>query len=151
MAPPEVWGPPIWTFFHTLAEKIKEEEYPRLGPQLFTFIRRILQYLPCPNCSQHAGKFVNQMKPEQYATKTDLKTMLFMFHNKVNARKNKPIFNHADLDKYVKINLLQVHTQFIRVYNTKGNMNALTESFQRKLLLKDLKIWLVSNMSAFTQ
>ena len=25
MSPPEIWGPPVWTFFHTLAEKLNED------------------------------------------------------------------------------------------------------------------------------
>ena len=24
MAPPEVWGPPIWLFFHTITAKVKD-------------------------------------------------------------------------------------------------------------------------------
>ena len=58
MSPPSVWGPPIWSFFHILAENIHEEDYNRLIPQLFTLIRRTCVYLPCPECSEHATKFL---------------------------------------------------------------------------------------------
>ena len=34
MSPPEVWGPPIWTLFHVLAEKINERAYPFYAGQL---------------------------------------------------------------------------------------------------------------------
>ena len=30
MSPPSVWGPPIWRFFHILAENIHEEDYNKL-------------------------------------------------------------------------------------------------------------------------
>ena len=38
---PEGWGPPTWTLFHTLAEKIHEDTFPILGPQLFYHIKNI--------------------------------------------------------------------------------------------------------------
>ena len=130
MPSPEVWGPPIWTFLHTLAEKIKEDQYNKIVFVLLSFIRRICSYLPCPSCSKHATHFLNQIKPENYKTKSDFKTLFFMFHNQVNVRKRKQVFNHASLEKYSKMNLFYAYNQFIQVYNTKGNMNLLTESFQ---------------------
>ena len=30
MSPPEIWGPPVWTFFHTLAENINEEGFSNI-------------------------------------------------------------------------------------------------------------------------
>ena len=41
MSPPDLWGPPVWLFIHTLAEKINENDFKILGPQLFTIIKRI--------------------------------------------------------------------------------------------------------------
>ena len=28
---PSQWGPPTWMFIHTLAEKVKDEEFPKIG------------------------------------------------------------------------------------------------------------------------
>ena len=58
---PEAWGPPTWTLFHTLAEKIHEDTYPILGPQLFYHIKNICRNLPCPECSQHASTFLTKI------------------------------------------------------------------------------------------
>ena len=149
MPSPEVWGPPIWTFFHTLAEKIKEEHYHKIILPLLSFIRRICSFLPCPTCSTHAIFFLNQLKPENYKTKSDLKTLFFMFHNQVNLRKKKPIHNFSNLEKYKSMNLIYCYNQFIRVYNTKGNMNLLTESFQRTLVIKDFKKWFLQHIHSF--
>jgi hypothetical protein len=149
MPSPEIWGPPIWTFIHTIVEKVKEEHYSTLSFRLFSFLRRICSLLPCPECSQHAIRFLNQIKSEQYKTKSDLKTVFFMFHNQVNLRKKKPIFKYGHLDKYRNINLLASYNQFIRVYHTRGNMKFLTESFQRTLLVKDFKQWIIQNIHCF--
>ena len=51
------WGPPVWMFLHTLAEKIKEDEFSKIAPSTFTLIRAICSNLPCPECSMHAKTF----------------------------------------------------------------------------------------------
>ncbi len=149
MSPPSVWGPPIWLLFHTLAEKINEEHFNKLIPTLFTFIRRICMYLPCPECSQHATRFLSNVKPNQIANKNDFKSMLYFFHNTVNKRKNKKPFDYADMEKYKYSNLIYAFNSFVCVYNTKGNMKLLAESFQRQLIIKDLKKWIVDNIEYF--
>ena len=73
MSPPDVWGPPIWRFFHILAENIHEEQYHSLIPQLFTLIRRTCVYLPCPECSEHATKFLAKIGPSDISNKTEFK------------------------------------------------------------------------------
>mgnify|MGYP003323493079 CR=1 FL=1 len=71
-----VWGPPIWNFLHTLAEKIREDRYPELGSQLVNFIQRVATHLPCPDCSQHASRFFKNAPPGAFNTKQKLKESL---------------------------------------------------------------------------
>jgi hypothetical protein len=149
MPAPEIWGPPTWTLLHTLAEKIHEDDYNKLLPQMFGLIKRVCAYLPCPDCSQHATRFLAKLKPEQIATKLELKNTLYLFHNMVNAKKKKPLFNYGNINAYQKLNIVNVFNNFVAVYNTKGNMKLLTESFQRTLVIKDLKRWLMANHNSF--
>ena len=149
MTQPTVWGPPIWTLFHTLIEKLKEEHFKEIYMNLFNFIKQICKYLPCPDCSQHATSFLSKVKPEHISNKNDFKNMLFVFHNKVNARKQKKIFEYSEMDKYVNLNIIPVYNNFINVYNTKGNMKMLTESFQRQFIIKNFKEWLTKNIHCF--
>jgi hypothetical protein len=149
MPPPEIWGPPTWTLLHTMSEKIHEEDFNKLMPQMFGLIKRICAYLPCPDCSQHATHFLAKLKPEQISNKTDFKNTLYLFHNMVNARKRKPLFNYANMNKYENQNIVNVFNNFVAIYNTKGNMKMLTESFQRALIIKDLKRWLINNHESF--
>jgi hypothetical protein len=62
MSPPEVWGPPIWTLFHTLIERINERYYHLIYQQLFNIIKQICTYLPCPECSTDAVIFLSKVK-----------------------------------------------------------------------------------------
>jgi len=146
---PETWGPPIWTLFHTLVEKLHEDTYNIIAPQLFGHIKRIATNLPCPECSQHAGLFLSKINFNGVKTKDDFKKMMFFFHNVVNYRKRKPVFNQLLLNKYEKMNVITAYNNFVSVYHTRGNMKLLAESFQRKLILKDFRQWLMNNISNF--
>ena len=148
MSPPSVWGPPVWTLFHTLIEKINPQ-YNNIAPQLFYHFVKICKYLPCPECSSDAIKFLANIKPSNYENKTSLKNTFYLFHNYVNKKKRKPLFNYSNINIYQKYKINEVLSRFLTVYNTKGNMQQLTESFQRELIVKDFKKWLSLNIKGF--
>ncbi len=112
MSPPEYWGPPIWTLFHVIAVNIKEEKFNILGIQFFNLIKKICANLPCPDCSLHATTFLSSVNFSHIKTKEDLINLLYVFHNFVNKRKNKPFFNGSDLEKYKNINKVAVFKNF---------------------------------------
>ena len=148
---PSEWGPPTWTLFHTIAEKMNEEAFPVLMPQFIFFLKRICSVLPCPECSQHATQFWKNINVAGIKTKTDMKNMLFLFHNIVNKRKGKPLFVNDTLSElYKHQNIINVFNKFVAVYQTKGNMQLLADSFQRKLLLIPFRKWVMSNIKHFT-
>ena len=149
MSPPEVWGPAVWTLFHTLAEKIDENAYPHLINSVFNIIVRICRFLPCPECAKEASSFLAKINIKNYKTKLEFKNMLYLFHNYVNAKKRKPLFDYTYINNYKNLNLIYVIKNFISKYNTKGNMKLLTESFQRSILIKDFINWFKANASAF--
>jgi len=149
MSPPEVWGPPIWTLFHVLAEKINENAYPFFVKQLFDVIKMICSALPCPECTQDAIIFLGKIKLQDLKTKNDFKNMIYIFHNHVNVKKRKPLYNYSNLEKYKKYNIINVLNRFISVYHTRGNMNLLAESFRRQLIVKNIKNWFNRNFRIF--
>jgi hypothetical protein len=149
MSPPEVWGPAVWTLFHTLGEKINEEAYPYVSNELFKLIVRICKFLPCPECSTDASNFLAKIKISELKTKTDFKNTFYLFHNYVNSKKRKRLFNYTNLNVYNKYKLVDVVNNFIANYHTKGNMRMLTESFQRQFVIKDFKNWFTRSIQAF--
>ena len=148
MSPPEIWGPPVWILFHTLVGNINEN-HKHLFSQLFGFIKRICLYLPCPECSSDATIFLSKVKPENVLTKNDLINTIYIFHNYVNTKKKKKLFNYGNINIYKTKNFIDVLNNFAKVYNTKGNMKLLAESFQRKLILTDFKKWINQNIKSF--
>lgn len=147
---PQVWGPPIWTLFHTFAEKIKESEYSRIGLELYGYIRQICGYLPCPECSQHATRFLSSVKIDNVRTKDGLIKIMYVFHNVVNARKKKPIFPFENLDAYKNKNVVPVFNNFVNSYRTStGNMKLITDSFQRQMILNNFRKWFLTNYRSF--
>lgn len=149
MSPPEVWGPAVWKLFHTLIEKLKPEMYSKVIPSMFNMIIKICKVLPCPTCSHDASNFLAKIKLTDYTSKQEFKNMLYLFHNWVNAKKNKPLYNYSNIDKYSTLKLGDVVNNFVVKYNTKGNMKLLADSFQRQFIIKDLMNWLISNRTAF--
>ena len=150
MSPPEVWGPAVWTLFHTLAEKVNEQAYPFVKAQLFAQIRRICGFLPCPECSSDATIFLAKVNINDLKTKLDFRNTFYLFHNMVNAKKRKPLFNYSHIVSYNNYGIVPVINNFISKYNTKGNMKLLAESFQRKLVVSEFTSWFKRNILAFT-
>ena len=149
MSPPEVWGPAIWRLFHTLAENINENMYKHIYPQLFFQIQRICKFLPCPECAKDASIFLAKVKLSDLKTKTDFVNIFYLFHNYVNAKKKKPLFNYGNINIYKNYRIINVVNSFISVYNTKGNMKLIAESFQRQFIIKDFKFWIMNNIKFF--
>ena len=149
MPSPEIWGPPVWTLFHVLAEKVNERVYPRIVGQLFDIIKRICSALPCPECSQDATMFLGKIKLHELKTKNDFKNMIYVFHNYVNSKKRKKLYNYSNLEIYKRYNIVYVFNRFISVYHTKGNMNLIAESFQRQMIVKNVRDWFSRNLGCF--
>jgi hypothetical protein len=147
---PKTWGPPIWTLFHTLAEKIKEDKFNSVGPQVFRFITSICNNLPCPECTSHAKSFLSKVDARRVNSKKALQDLLFIFHNIVNKRKNKHLFKYIDfLTVYKSKNVVATFNEFTKVYKTDGNMKLMTENFHRKFLINAFKKWFILNLDNF--
>jgi hypothetical protein len=149
MSPPEVWGPAVWTLFHTLSAKINEDAYPQVSLSLFKMITSICKFLPCPECSSDASTFLAKINLSDLKTKADFKNTFYLFHNSVNSKKRKRLFKYSNLDVYGTYRLVGVVNNFIAKYNTKGNMKLIAESFQRQLIIKQFRSWFVGSIRAF--
>jgi len=147
----DIWGPAIWTLFHTLACKIKEDQYDIIKRQLFVFIRRICRLLPCPDCSNHATTFLSKINDSKINSKPELINFLFFFHNSVNNRKRKELFKIENINQYSNNNLSHVYNYFVKIFSnaTKGNLVTISDTFHRNILINDFKKWIISNASSF--
>jgi hypothetical protein len=146
---PSQWGTPTWIFMHTIAEKLKEENFPTIGPSLIRMIIQICNNLPCPECSDHAKQFWAKVKVQNIRTKTDLINLIFVFHNMVNKRKGTLPFKYVDLQYYKTTKLIDTFNTFSRNFNTKGNMTLINQSFHRNMFLNTFRSWLMNNIKYF--
>tara|TARA_E500000178_G_scaffold180070_1_gene178664 strand:- start:951 stop:1559 length:609 start_codon:yes stop_codon:yes gene_type:complete len=146
-----LWGEPTWFLFHTLAEKIKEEEFLNLRFELLGYIKKICGNLPCPTCAQHASKYLNGINFNTIQSKKDLQFMLFSFHNDINKNKNYELFSFNDLhEKYSSAVTVNIVKNFFYHFSKKQyNVRMAVDNFHRHKLLKDFRIWLESKYYCF--
>ena len=145
------WGPSTWYLFHTIAEKIKEEEFNNLKEDILNNIKSICMNLPCPTCREHATSYIQRLNYNSIKNKIDLKNFLFNFHNDVNIRKNVPIFSYEELDiKYSKANTINVIKNFIEIFQYKNRgFNMIANEMQKQRQVEYLKIWFNNNINSF--
>jgi hypothetical protein len=146
---PEQWGPPVWTLFHTLAQKVRPDRFSKIKFELVQQIVEICKLLPCPDCSRHATNFWRRVNFSTIKEPKDLQNILYVFHNSVNKRKHKRPFLHDNLQKYANYPIIMVYNHFIQVFHTRGNMKMLAESFQRERLIGVFKEWMIKNIHNF--
>lgn len=151
MASKDTWGPATWTLFHTLAEKIKDENFNETKKELFSFIKRICFNLPCPDCAAHATQIISKVNSDSFATKEHLKMFLLNFHNSVNTRTGKRPFTVEEMNsRYSRANTFAVVPHFIHVFSHRvANVRLLINSFHKDLLIKDFIKWMRENASKF--
>lgn len=136
------WGAPTWYLFHVLAEKVKKDSFPSIRKELLDIIFAICTNLPCPDCANHATRFMQGVNYDTIVTKLDLKELLFRFHNSVNARKGFPIFSRSELDDmYSRANTSNIIINFYNNFKT-TNMKVTTNSFYRVTSFNNIKSWL---------
>lgn len=146
------WGEPFWNLFHVMAEKVKDTEYPRIRAGLLNLVYVICSNLPCPDCTTHAMGYLNGVNFNTIRTKDDFKTLLYNFHNAVNARKSFPIFPRENLDsKYSCGNLIPIFEDFMKHFlkRNSGAFKLLADDLQRQHVGKVIKKWFQDNIKSF--
>ena len=145
-----LWGSRTWYFFHTLAEKIKPEEFESVKNELMELIRKICNNLPCPICTAHANEYLSKIKNHNIRTKEDLIELFFHFHNEVNTRKKQPLFEHEQLMIYKSANFLKIYQAFLYYYEDRvRNTNAIANNFHRKRVTSEVMEWMQKNIQKF--
>jgi len=145
------WGPSIWYLFHTIAHKLKDEEFQSSIVEILDMIKSICRNLPCPACAQHATEYIQRISYNSIRNKNDFKMLLFTFHNDVNNRTGKPAFTIDELEtKYATANTLNVIKNFINVFEHKNkSFNMIANDMQRQRQADSIKVWFNNNIKKF--
>ena len=145
------WGEPTWFLFHTLAEKVKENAFHIVGKELLNIIFLICTNLPCPDCANHATRYLQGINFDAITTKKSLKDLLFNFHNSVNSRKGYSLFPIDQLDgKYRSAITVNIVKNFYYNYDkSTNNQKMAANSFHRSRTISRMKSWLSTNLCYF--
>lgn len=147
-----VWGPATWRFLHTLAAKIREEDFAKIRPGLIECITRVCDVLPCPECRGHAMSNLRRAVLTNITEKAHLIEFLFQFHNLVNQQTRKPIATTAVLQQYETIQFEKVLNDFAAVYSTSTrNVRLMSDTFHRNRFLSWLRQFLLTNGKSFNK
>ena len=81
-------------------------------------------------------------------TKQQFKTMLFNFHNQVNIRKRKPLFNNYNFYERAKLDTIfnKFKTEYI---NNKEHNRGFTDVLHRKQVIETIEKFIDSNKYQF--
>jgi hypothetical protein len=145
------WGEPTWFLFHTLAHKIKDENFNTIKIEFLNTCFFICRYLPCPLCSEHATQYMQNINFNAIQTKQQIKDLFFEFHNMVNKKKGLPIFSKVDLDdKYSKAITVNIIQNFILHFRDKSkSIRMIADDFFREKAIKQINEWFSKNLPYF--
>lgn len=149
-----LWGPSTWTFFHVLAEKVNEDFFLKHGNEIINIMVKISNNLPCPICSQHAKNITSKNNTKLIKTKQDFIRFLNYFHNVVNRKNGKELFNMKDMKKYKSFNFSVVIHNFLIFYTKNYNISSFQLSLDssqtmRRRVANTVTVWLQKNWNNF--
>jgi hypothetical protein len=152
LASKKQWGQTAWNFMHILACKIKEEEFYNHKVELIYIVKSLCANLPCHDCRMHAEKQMKGLNVSSIRCKEDFVSMLHDFHNKVNARTNKPLFKKEDLKIYNEMSTRNVVVSFMNTwYAGSSTPRLMMDTFARVQFLKHLREYFDKYSGAFRE
>lgn len=109
---PEVWGPPAWTFLHTITLNYPENPTEEDKKVYGDFFKSLEDILPCSVCRKHYKKNIKE-NPINLESNEGLTKWLVDIHNKVNEYNGKKLFSY---DSFIN--------KYSDMYNNQKNNNS---------------------------
>ena len=146
------WGKPIWTFFHVMSQKMKDEYFTVLIGGFMKMIVSICSVLPCPVCSKHAIEYINSVNINNIRTKNNLIDFFYNFHNDVNKRKGYQMFRREDVvSTYENANTYAVIREFMFHFEDRHRSTKLiVDDFLRRRATPEIKTWINTHIQYFS-
>jgi hypothetical protein len=115
---------------------------------LFDIFKNVCACLPCQDCTNHAKQYLKTIRFQNIQTKEQFKSVLFAFHNAVNARTHKPHFTNYDMYKASK--LKNIFLVFKEVYIKNYILNrGFMDTLYRRNVIHNIESFLNTNKNSF--
>ena len=145
-----VWGPATWKLLHSMVLKMNDNASVQQINDLKSIILRIVSNLPCPYCTSHAVSYITSSNYKLIQNIKDLRYFIFVFHNNVNKRVNKPVITYEEHVQLYNIPLNIVINNFITIYTTKNTgITMMLYNFHRKNMIQDLRTYFINNHTLY--
>ena len=102
---PDIWGPPGWTFLHSITFAYPNNPTDVDKKNFAQFFNSLATVLPCATCSSnYKQNLINDPVENHLNNKKSLIKWLINVHNKVNIDNNKPTLSYKNvIDNYTKL------------------------------------------------
>jgi len=104
---PEVWGPPAWTFLHSITINYPHNPTPEEKIHYFNFFDNLKNVLPCEICKKHYKSHLEAVPlSENIDSKDKLIRWLINIHNKINVMNGKKEWTYQEvIDHYDNLHI----------------------------------------------
>ena len=106
-----IWGPPAWTFLHTITFNYPNNPSVQDKQNYYNFFDSLKFVLPCDKCKKHYKENSRDLK-DNLNSRDDLVKWLIDIHNDVNIKNNKSVWSYAD-----------VYNKYQDMYNNSNTIN----------------------------
>ena len=98
---PATWGHHQWFMLHLVAQNIPETPTSEDLGKFQDYLSSSCRILPCPGCSAHAVSYLEK-NPLKLSTRDDAIDYVIDFHNDVNKRTGKKVYNHLEARELIR-------------------------------------------------
>ena len=93
-----VWGPPAWTFLHTITYNYPENPSDNDKKNYHNFFDSLQHVLPCEKCKGHYKQNIQKYDlNNSLDNREDLVKWLIDLHNEVNKYNGKRVWSYSDV------------------------------------------------------
>jgi len=100
-----IWGPPAWTFLHTVTYNYPENPTEDDKRNFYNFFMSLQHVLPCEKCKEHYKQNIQKYDlNNSLGSRQELVKWLIDLHNDVNRDNGKPVWSYSDVfNKYQRM------------------------------------------------
>ena len=97
-----IWGPPAWTFLHTVTYNYPENPTEDDKKNFYNFFMNLQHVLPCEKCKSHYKQNIQKYDlKNNLGSRQELVKWLIDLHNDINKDNGKPILSYSEVyNKY---------------------------------------------------